>query len=758
MRMLAATLVCGVVSVQAQTSLQPPGSWKTFTSMEQVKSGLQYGSTIWAAGPGGLFAADIASQAVKTYTVSDGLSGNDLSALFLYDGMLWIGGVNGAVDILHPNGFWSSIQDIRDSPWIQKRIRTLQAEGDTVVIGSDFGVSVYRYSRAEFGDTYANFGFVGQTGVNAILVMSTQLWVATDQGVARATRFGANLSAPTSWQRYQTGQGLPSNTVAAMVLVQDTLVVCTSSGAAFFDGTGFQPIASTAGKQVVDALSEGNLWYFLWNQGGTYTVETVFGAAGSSSVVAVNPNGLANRLIARQSATPLVATAFNGVARWTGSTWEYTTPNGPRASLFSSLTVDQNGVLWCASGISGQGRGFYRYDPSRPDGQRWKSFSVSSYPVMETNDYYKVGEGAAGSMWISSWGWGVIEVAGDTIRRKIDADTAPALASSVPSGPPYEVVGSVAVDGVGQTWFVNRTAANSNFLARLVNDTTFAYNTNVIHPGQGTFTVMAIDKNGTKWLGNAEPFNKPATGLYYFNSTGVVSGTVGSGGWGYMNTADGLPHNSVLSLAIDNTGSVCVGTDIGLMIISEPLFPKQRRFSSFPLREQSIQAIAVDAVNNKWVGTKEGVFVMNADATQILQQYTVESTGGRLVDNDVRSIAIDQERGLAYFGTERGLSSLSIAPVRTERSLTSIDVGPNPFLIPSASPLMIRNLVEESTIKILRVDGTLVAEFAAQGGGRAFWDGKDSAGRMVGSGIYFVVAYARNGDEVGTGKVAVVRQ
>jgi hypothetical protein len=85
-------------------------------------------------------------------------------------------------------------------------------------------------------------------------------------------------------------------------------------------------------------------------------------------------------------------------------------------------------------------------------------------------------------------------------------------------------------------------------------------------------------------------------------------------------------------------------------------------------------------------------------------------------------------------------------------------MGPNPFLIPSASPLMIRNLVEESTIKILRVDGSLVTEFAAQGGGRAFWDGKDSQGRTVGSGIYFVVAYARNGDEVGTGKVAVVRQ
>jgi hypothetical protein len=194
------------------------------------------------------------------------------------------------------------------------------------------------------------------------------------------------------------------------------------------------------------------------------------------------------------------------------------------------------------------------------------------------------------------------------------------------------------------------------------------------------------------------------------------------------------------------------------MIISDPLFPKQRRFSSFPLREQSVQAIAVDALNNKWVGTKEGVFVMNADATQILQQYTMANTGGRLVENDVRSIAIDQERGIAYFGTERGLSSLAIQTVQTRRAFSELEIGPNPYLVPSPVPLMIRNLVDETIIKILRVDGALVKEFRAQGGGRAFWDGRDARGELVGSGVYFVIASAHNGEEVAKAKVAVVRQ
>jgi hypothetical protein len=104
------------------------------------------------------------------------------------------------------------------------------------------------------------------------------------------------------------------------------------------------------------------------------------------------------------------------------------------------------------------------------------------------------------------------------------------------------------------------------------------------------------------------------------------------------------------------------------------------------------------------------------------------------------------------------LSSLEIAPVETARNYSSLELGPNPFLIPNDQPLTIRNLVQGSSIKILAVDGSLILEFTAQGGGRAFWDGKDSRGRLVPSGVYFVVAFADNGNQISKGKLAVVRR
>jgi hypothetical protein len=56
------------------------------------------------------------------------------------------------------------------------------------------------------------------------------------------------------------------------------------------------------------------------------------------------------------------------------------------------------------------------------------------------------------------------------------------------------------------------------------------------------------------------------------------------------------------------------------------------------------------------------------------------------------------------------------------------------------------------------VSGSVVAQFEAQGGGRAFWDGRDKNGVFVSSGIYFIAAFAENGSQTVTGKVAVIRK
>jgi ligand-binding sensor domain-containing protein len=378
---------------------------------------------------------------------------------------------------------------------------------------------------------------------------------------------------------------------------------------------------------------------------------------------------------------------------------------------------------------------------------------------MRTNDYYKASIGNPGTVWMSSWGEGVVEIAGDTIRRRISTTGQPKFAGTVAGNPNYAVIGSAAVDPQGFTWFANLTAITGNYVVRLANDTTFNYFKNEVSPQMGFFYSMVVDHNGTKWFTNSETIKERYPyGLFYFNEKSLVSGTSTTNGWGVMTSADNLPDDVIFALAVDNDNNICVGTPSGMLIINDPIYPKSRNFRPYVVRTRVIQTIAVDALNNKWLGTKEGVFVINPDGTQLLEQFTVASTNGKLASNDVKTIAIDQKHGVVYFGTDYGISSYGIVATQVSRSAGTIAVGPNPFVIPSNTHLMIRNLVANSSVKIFSVDGTLITEFLAQGGGRAFWDGKDKSNKYVSSGIYFVIVFAENGEQIGTGKIAIIKK
>lgn len=176
------------------------------------------------------------------------------------------------------------------------------------------------------------------------------------------------------------------------------------------------------------------------------------------------------------------------------------------------------------------------------------------------------------------------------------------------------------------------------------------------------------------------------------------------------------------------------------------------------VRDQVINCIAVDAVNNKWIGTSRGAYVLSPDGTSLIDQYSVANSNGKLVDDNIESIAFDAKNGVAYFGTGKGLSAVGIATIAPSADYSQITIAPNPFRTWEQPSVSISGLANGSTIKILTITGKLVKQFPAQGGGRAFWDGTTESGEQAASGIYVVVAYSANGGSVGTAKLAVIRR
>jgi ligand-binding sensor domain-containing protein len=722
-------------------SQQHIGQWKSFTDMKSVRSAVLVDNTIWAATGGGVFVFDTTNSTFTKFTNVDGLDTNDVLSI-AFDGTheLWVGGAGGWINVYDMSARqWQTIADIANrTESSYKGIRSFSFKGDTVFIVTDFGVSIFRRSRWEFGDTYQNLGFISPQ-VSCMALQQNRMWIGTDKGLT-ASSLGSN-----SWSTYNSFPGIISSVVTALVVFNDTLVIGTSNGAAYFELHDSAPKAlPLLNNRSIQELRivQGKL-SVLSTSGSSFIVETLASVLDRPQLIVSNSDVQGACIIPAPS--PWIGTASRGLAHLTGSNWSYTYPNGPNSNFFSSIAVDADGVVWCTPGeISGAG--FYRYNASLPDDKQWKNFTGG--------DYHKVSLGTKGSVWVSSWGDGFVEVIGDTIKRRLSYNLPPYLPGADATIPNYVVGGGVAADEQGKIWMTTRSNSGNRTLLRLDSDTdTIGTFFNNIY---SNFHDIIVDHNGTKWIATTVPWKMESKDLIYFNEDKIVSGTQNTDGWGQLSTDDGLLSDIVLCVAMDLDGTVWAGLGLGVVIILDPLNPANRS-TSFPLREQVVQSIAVDAVNNKWIGTKEGVFVVNADGTQLLQSYTVALTKKCLLSNDVRTIDIDQKRGIVYFGTEHGLSSLSIEAVQTNRSYSELQIGPNPYLLPNDQPLTIRNLIANSTIKVLTVSGTLVTQFDAQGGGRAFWDGRDNKGAFVPSGIYFIVAFAENGKQTVTGKVAVIR-
>ena len=753
--------------ITATTSLfSATGDWKNFTDMKNVRQAVPHGLSIWAATSGGMFRYEASSSTFEQLRNSEGLRDNDLITILVDDeGLVWTGSASGIIHVYNPEtGLWRYITDISLSDKPSKKINALFSSGDTVLVATDFGVSVFTKEKFEFRDTFLKFGsFPSQLNVQTVFLAKElgEIWVGTPSGLARARLNSANLSAPEAWTVFTTAQGLPSSNIRAIATFRPTTlaevavpVVGTDLGLAVQkDSLTWSPFleAEVGAQSIIDIFSDT-----ASEQLTIATRQAVYRYASSGEVAQVGtatPFDITSVFTDADDAT-WISMANGGIATWNGSEWQQFFPNGPNSNLFTNILVTREGTLWAASGVDGSGRGFYSFD-----GTTWRNFSRTTHPELGFDDWYRVNAGCDDEVWVSSWGRGVLRVdAGGTVEVFDEDDGF----VGIPRDSRFIVCGDVLCDQGRGIWTTVLDAANGKSVAVLAPGGSWRFlrlrvgaQSLVTLTGKSIRRGFQIDPYGQKWLVVQD---SRLSGLVYFTDADTSNGEIDATNK-TLTTATGLASNTVTAIEIDRDGDIWVGTDQGITIIAEPRNPRDNRAISpvRPLRGQLINTIAVDALNNKWVGTKEGVFYLSQDGTELLAHLNVSNTDGKLVDNDVKSVAIDGRVGVVYFGTERGLSSLETVAVDPRQNFDELSIAPNPFS-PSVTSLTIDGLVQDASIKIISVDGRLMREFNSPGGRIASWDGRDADGEYVSSGIYFIVAASAEGNDVTTAKVAVVRK
>jgi len=737
-----------LIASSAPLFSQVATNWKNYSDLKDIKSIAVLDSAIIGATDGGGFLYNISDNSSKTFHKTDGLNGVSLTSVTTDKfGKVWFGSSSGVIDVYNPetNDF-KTILDIYNSDKGSKRINSLSSSGDTIIVSTDFGISLINANNYFFFDTFFKFGdFPANIKVNSSLKTSV-LYACTDRGAAIQKAGATNLSAPESWNVYTTGDGLPSNNIRKIVSFNGSIIAATANGLASFNGSSW-----------LDYIPELN----------NKSINDIFPAEDALLIIADNNyiysyrNNILYSLLHTQeynfstinysTSEGILAGTNRGILKLDDNSFIY--PNGPHANLFPSMAVDANENLWSASGSDVSGVGFYKFD-----GTNWSNYNTSNTPELPTNFYHTVYVSPDNTIYLGSWGHGFITISSDgTITNYNGQNTG---MQGINTNVDFLVIDGFSIDSKNNLWVLNHGAIDRKILSMENPEKQW---THFSVPPTGTqyndkYFNLAIDQYNTKWFCSQAQSSRQ--GLYYFNEGNSIESSQDDV-YGFISTPN-INNNFVSSIQVDRRGDIWIGTSLGLNIITNTYSittgsPKLVITSVFSLRQQTVTALAVDPLNQKWVGTNQGLILVNSDGTNLLA--TLNTTNSPLPSDQITSLAIDENTGTVYVGTDKGLSSFVTTAVKPVEAFEELTIYPNPLLLSGNSNLVtIDGLIRDTDIKILSISGKLVKEYSSPGGRVAVWDGRDDFGKLVPSGIYFIVAFDKEGNSVAKGKIAVLRE
>jgi len=182
------------------------------------------------------------------------------------------------------------------------------------------------------------------------------------------------------------------------------------------------------------------------------------------------------------------------------------------------------------------------------------------------------------------------------------------------------------------------------------------------------------------------------------------------------------------------------------------------------LGDQPINTISIDGADNKWFGTETGgALQTDPNGTTTLQNFNKNNSP--LPSNSILKIAIDNNSGLVYFATTKGIVAFNSNVAQYGENLPEVYAFPNPSTKTNEFITIDgRNgthLPKGTNIKILDTAGNLVFETNVKEGeelygGKVIWNKTNLAGKKVASGVYIVLLTANENTETSVAKIAII--
>ncbi len=722
------------------------GSWQTHVSYQSGQSVAVVGDKVYTATQNGFFYYDKNTGETTVLSKTDGLSDVGVTRiLYLADQKkILIAYQTGNLDFLlvtergEPNGVSNvnTIAAASNLPGV-RTINHLNRVNNTVYLSTAFGVVVLDITKNEVRDTYLSRRLDGlplaifQTTVTAdsLYALTNALQPSDLVNQLQSIRFAANVNIadPANWKPV-TKPGSRTGTAIESIITNQGRLAVTVPGTGVYEQQNGQwtltrPLSTTLIRQF--SATNGPIL-------ATDKLVMLPGSGSFSGPLLTNP-----REVVADGGMVWVADGKNGLLLGSGGAFQRIAPDGPTQDSFAGLYTYPQTLVPLAARRNADVPGSFELF-SVPAG-RWSRFDLTS-ASFNSAAYLP----AEQRLYLGSFGSG--------LWSQIEGQMPAVVTLPVTISP---LITGLAPDNDGQLWITTgQTNTQRTSLHLRQADGQFKS-----FPVVGQVDIMQVvpDDNGFLWLrlplGNGLIVFDPSTNRVRYLTTQTGQGS--------------LPTNSVRALAKDRNGAIWVGTDAGPTVFDNPYSAFDATIDAQPPRlngrrllpNEVITAIAVDGGNRKWLSTRNGLYLVSPDGSQLLETFT--SQNSPLPVNTVQALAIEPVSGKLFSqtGTDtRAYGLVSYQGVATEpaEALTSLTIFPNPVRPGFSGTVGIRGLTENATVKILDAGGQLVYETRSQGG-TATWNLIDYKGRQAQTGIYLVVVITADGAEGLKGKLAVIR-
>ena len=748
---------------------QAIGSWKAYPALQISTYNIPVGHKAYSLCNGNLFSYNTEDTEVYVFDRLNGLHDTKIQFIRYSNASqkLILVYENGNIDLIYPDNEVVNMKQLKDKNYSNLIINNVSVVNEKAYICTNFGIVVVNTDKEEFEATYDL-----NLNVYSCTADAHYIYLCCSENGFNIGDLNLNLLDKNNWKHTSTnffheltffkGKLIGYNKSTGLFTIDQqyyTTTALVKGGYSFFSCSEDVMLTGNSShiylfNNVTDKqeIKQDNPFNYLVYNNGTYWA--------SQGIKGLQPYVLSGKtLSATQSAIQ---------------------PNSPIRDYFCNMHYNGNRLL-----IAGGDQNYNNIEREGTlmyyENDTWYNFNADNIAEQTKHQYTNTSSIAQDPKdpthhYVSSAGHGLYEFKDLKFIKNYDETNSPlkpVINDKITDPQNYVRCDALQYDSEGNLWMVNTEV--DTILVVLKPDRTWSklYYQEL---NMGTnFTHILFDSKGRLWT-NSKRYEKGQGGFFALDYNGTLEDTSDDIHIkrNIIINQDGVKYEPWYfnCMAQDLNNQIWVGTNEGLFVIEDPddfiqnddfRFTQIKiarndgtNYADYLLNKVNISSIAIDAANRKWIGTvADGVYLVSADGQEILQHFTTDNSP--LISDEIQSIAVNPQTGEVMIGTFLGLVSyMSDANTpATELDKSNVRVYPNPVKPDYNGVIAVDGLTLNAEVKITTVTGQLVYSGRANGG-LFTWDGRNQSGKRVSSGVYNIISTNAEGKKAIVNRVTFI--